>query len=152
MGGCFGGVREDHRTSKRTPKRHTHTNTRIHACRSFSFPSLLPESIHDFPQSLANQWALSPITLHNDPLFESKDICGGGEKRELQAAAFLPRIIRDSCSDMGVLGERVWSEWVRLSRGSNWTYPEEGTSKFLALKHGAMCTLSALWLYPGVPK
>lgn len=73
--------------------------TRAHTC--FLVPYVT------CPQFVANQWALSPITPHNDPLFEPTDICGGGKNRALQVAAFLTSIINESCADMGVLGEMV---------------------------------------------
>lgn len=85
------------------PKTRTHMHTL--PATPFAFPLYFLSPYVTCPQPLGNQWALSPITLHNDPLFEPTDICGGGKKRELQAAAFRPSIIRESCADMAVLGE-----------------------------------------------
>lgn len=79
------------------------------------------------PQSLANQWALSPITPHNDPLFEPTDICGGGKKRELQAAVFCLVLLQRAALIWLCLEK--WVDQARLSRGSSRTYPGEGTSE-----------------------
>lgn len=65
-------------------------HTYIHDCpRSFAFSlSLSPVSPYmTFPQP-PNQWALSLITLHNDPLFEPTDICGGGKRESFKLQLF----------------------------------------------------------------
>lgn len=106
------------------PKRLAH----IHACLPLLLLSLSASWVHMWlapSPSLANQWALSPITLHNDPLFEPTDICGGEEKRELQLQLFC-LVLLQGAALIWLCLEKEFDQG-RLSRWSGGTYPEEGT-------------------------
>lgn len=53
-------------------------------------------SLHDLPPAPPNQWALSPITLYNDPLFEPMDICGGRKTERFKLQLVCPALLEQA--------------------------------------------------------